>query len=646
MAILFKNNHFSTIVKHKEFLYEFVTDEGIVDADPQITWQTLTQISGDEQFVNNKFQSIHSNLSQHTQIAQYNRLKLQQDSGGSPTSPNPDESCKTPPDPLIDKVNAALEYIGGESFERERKKREEEEALDPLVDYGLSQRTTSTVDPWIGKDYVRGFHLLNRKCGGLELVVRGMETSDAQSLYHLLSHSHSADSVHYKNIEWMHSDDRFGIVVEAANEPLPLCAQHQHRKRRGQRLKIRGAVQMSDRLVIGVIKYQWLRFNYWEWRESEWEDFAADNIHSSFGSNRFERQRAKRAAGVRTDSFVNILDMAVLTEYIQKGIGTQLLMALIMAFPSGSRFGVEVPSDNTPAVKCFTKCGFTIARFENHGADSKYRMTMESEYTDHRFHQFMRFGEVTQPKVTDTFIAEEVVPLQVVEEASTPKVVNLFSAEEPSPLHDDGAHPVTPTSTKVADEVELNVLGSAIGSSSSGIQNVLCDMDPAQKMHIKVPYGGGVDEEDYHGETDPVEHQGHGGGGQLSGMSDGVGDFFGIGFDNNHLRGNSFLSDTLHDLGLSQYSGFFMDFGITKETLPHLDPSIVGCIIENEQHRQTFLEWLHRYQHPEEHGKVQVEQQPELPTDPPDADPVDVEMGMAHHDIDDTDDDPSPAVIL
>ncbi len=34
-----------------------VTDEGIVDADPQITWQTLSQISGDEEFVNNKFQS-------------------------------------------------------------------------------------------------------------------------------------------------------------------------------------------------------------------------------------------------------------------------------------------------------------------------------------------------------------------------------------------------------------------------------------------------------------------------------------------------------------------------------------------------------------------------------------------------------------
>eukprot|EP01084_Bolivina_argentea_P264458 447977_1 len=76
LAIFFRNNHFSTIVKHGDILYEFVTDEGIVDADPQITWQTLSQISGDEEFVNNKFQPIHTNISQYTQIAQYNRMKL------------------------------------------------------------------------------------------------------------------------------------------------------------------------------------------------------------------------------------------------------------------------------------------------------------------------------------------------------------------------------------------------------------------------------------------------------------------------------------------------------------------------------------------------------------------------------------------
>merc|ERR1712019_171897 len=48
-----------------------VTDEGIVDADPRITWQSLSQLSGDEQFVSNKFVAIGQNINQQQQLESY-----------------------------------------------------------------------------------------------------------------------------------------------------------------------------------------------------------------------------------------------------------------------------------------------------------------------------------------------------------------------------------------------------------------------------------------------------------------------------------------------------------------------------------------------------------------------------------------------
>ena len=57
IAILLHNNHFSAIYKHPKngYIFTLVTDEGIVDADPRITWQTLSQLHGDEKFVDTNF---------------------------------------------------------------------------------------------------------------------------------------------------------------------------------------------------------------------------------------------------------------------------------------------------------------------------------------------------------------------------------------------------------------------------------------------------------------------------------------------------------------------------------------------------------------------------------------------------------------
>eukprot|EP00483_Globobulimina_turgida_P007369 UN07383 len=78
IAIFFRNNHFSAIYKRQGCIWELVTDEGIVDADGRITWQSLSQLSGDEQFVSNKFNVISQNDSQQAQIESYNNTLKQQ----------------------------------------------------------------------------------------------------------------------------------------------------------------------------------------------------------------------------------------------------------------------------------------------------------------------------------------------------------------------------------------------------------------------------------------------------------------------------------------------------------------------------------------------------------------------------------------
>ncbi|KAG8232562.1 hypothetical protein J437_LFUL008700, partial [Ladona fulva] len=57
MAVLFRNNHFSVIYKHKESLYQLVTDQGYLE-EKRVVWETLSTIDGDEIFLDGKFQSL------------------------------------------------------------------------------------------------------------------------------------------------------------------------------------------------------------------------------------------------------------------------------------------------------------------------------------------------------------------------------------------------------------------------------------------------------------------------------------------------------------------------------------------------------------------------------------------------------------
>ena len=57
LCVLFRNNHFSTLYKHKGELFILVTDQGFL-TEPAVIWETFSNIDGNSLFVNSEFNSI------------------------------------------------------------------------------------------------------------------------------------------------------------------------------------------------------------------------------------------------------------------------------------------------------------------------------------------------------------------------------------------------------------------------------------------------------------------------------------------------------------------------------------------------------------------------------------------------------------
>jgi hypothetical protein len=55
-AVLFRNNHFTTIHKHKGVLYELITDLGYLNEYGHV-WQSLVDITGDGEYYDSQFKS-------------------------------------------------------------------------------------------------------------------------------------------------------------------------------------------------------------------------------------------------------------------------------------------------------------------------------------------------------------------------------------------------------------------------------------------------------------------------------------------------------------------------------------------------------------------------------------------------------------
>jgi len=62
VCVLFRNNHFATITKHKGKIYALVTDSGLVNDTRRCYWQSLSTLDGDSVFFDSSFRSLRSNI--------------------------------------------------------------------------------------------------------------------------------------------------------------------------------------------------------------------------------------------------------------------------------------------------------------------------------------------------------------------------------------------------------------------------------------------------------------------------------------------------------------------------------------------------------------------------------------------------------
>jgi len=61
ICVLFRNNHFATITKHKGKIYLLVTDRGLVNDTRSCYWQSLSTLDGDSVFLDSSFRRLRSN---------------------------------------------------------------------------------------------------------------------------------------------------------------------------------------------------------------------------------------------------------------------------------------------------------------------------------------------------------------------------------------------------------------------------------------------------------------------------------------------------------------------------------------------------------------------------------------------------------
>nr|CAD7595448.1 unnamed protein product [Timema genevievae] len=73
LAVFFRNNHFSTIVKKKNELFQLVTDQGFLH-EPRVVWESLSNIENDGYFVDGHFVSVPQNALETSSVITHQQL--------------------------------------------------------------------------------------------------------------------------------------------------------------------------------------------------------------------------------------------------------------------------------------------------------------------------------------------------------------------------------------------------------------------------------------------------------------------------------------------------------------------------------------------------------------------------------------------
>nr|CAD7198091.1 unnamed protein product [Timema douglasi] len=73
LAVFFRNNHFSTIVKKKNELFQLVTDQGFL-LEPRVVWESLSNIENDGYFVDGHFLPVPQNALETSSVITHQQL--------------------------------------------------------------------------------------------------------------------------------------------------------------------------------------------------------------------------------------------------------------------------------------------------------------------------------------------------------------------------------------------------------------------------------------------------------------------------------------------------------------------------------------------------------------------------------------------
>ncbi|XP_019622595.1 PREDICTED: ubiquitin carboxyl-terminal hydrolase MINDY-1-like isoform X2 [Branchiostoma belcheri] len=76
-CVFFRNNHFSTMYKHKSELFLLVTDQGFL-GEPNVVWETLSNVEGDSTFVDADFRTTIPNHGGSAQVPLSSQQQIDQ----------------------------------------------------------------------------------------------------------------------------------------------------------------------------------------------------------------------------------------------------------------------------------------------------------------------------------------------------------------------------------------------------------------------------------------------------------------------------------------------------------------------------------------------------------------------------------------
>lgn len=230
----------------------------------------------------------------------------------------------------------------------------------------------------------------------LQTEVRVCKVQDTEMIVQLIKMAWPDEpkwrNKHYWTSEFLKPNSkRFGFVIEQIN--------HQSQKRiivGVAMYKLCKSIKYQSYMGYKYSKAQWFNRDFRSFSPKKQSENKMSEISDSMKNMNMNETKneiifdpqLKKSFHLLKTQFIHVTDVAVDAQFRGKGLGTQLMQSMVYSFPSGTRFGLEVRSNNMGGVRCYQKCGFVITRiiddFYDYGSTSDNcanKMTLVSNFS-------------------------------------------------------------------------------------------------------------------------------------------------------------------------------------------------------------------------------------------------------------------------